>query len=71
MIESRKDLILLGVIILLTLGSAWILDPVNPLLIPIFIAPMLISILLDLRLGIMVNLLLVLAISLITKATRG
>jgi putative nucleotidyltransferase with HDIG domain len=71
MLDSRKDLILLGVIIILTLGSSWILNPVNPLLIPVFIAPMLISILLDLRLGVIINLMLVLAISFITKGNQG
>lgn len=70
-LDSRKDLILLGVIIILTLGSAWILNPVNPLLIPVFIAPMLISILLDLRLGVIINLMLILAISFITKGDQG
>ncbi len=70
-LDSRKDLILIGVIVILTLGSSWILNPVNPLLIPVFIAPMLISILLDLRLGVIINLMLVLAISFITKGNQG
>ncbi len=71
LLDSRKDLILLGVIIILALGSSLILNPVNPLLIPVFIAPMLISILLDLRLGVIINLMLVLAISFITKGNQG
>jgi putative nucleotidyltransferase with HDIG domain len=71
LLESRKDLILLGVIILLILGSALILNSVNPLLIPVFAAPMLISILMDLRLGIVINLVLALAISFITKGDQG
>jgi putative nucleotidyltransferase with HDIG domain len=70
-LSEIKELILLCTIILLTLLAAWVLNPVNPLFIPIFIAPMLISILLDLRLGILTNLLLALAISLITKGDAG
>jgi putative nucleotidyltransferase with HDIG domain len=65
-IHGTKELLLLCMIILLTLSAAWLLNPVNSLLIPIFIAPMLISILLDLRLGIVTNILLALSISLIT-----
>jgi putative nucleotidyltransferase with HDIG domain len=70
-LNEIKELVLLCTIILLTLVTAWILNPVNPLFIPIFIAPMLISILLDLRLGIITNLLLTLAICLITKCDAG
>ena len=70
-LAGRKELILLCVIILLDLVAAWLLNPFIPLLIPIFIAPMLISILLDLRLGIVVNLLLALAISFITKGDQS
>lgn len=65
-IHGTKELVLLCMVILLTLVAAWLLNPVNSLLIPIFIAPMLISILLDLRLGIVTNILLALSISLIT-----
>lgn len=65
--HGMKEIILLCVIITLTLSAAWLINPLKTLLIPIFIAPMLISILLDLRLGIVVNLLLALAISLIAK----
>ncbi len=69
--ESRKDTILLCVIILLSLLAAWLLNPFTPLIIPVFIAPMLVSVLLDLRLGVVINLLLTLAISLITKGDQG
>ena len=67
LLYSRNDLILLSVIILLTLASSRIVHIYSPLLMPIFIAPMLISILLDLRLSIIVNIILSLAISFITK----
>jgi len=67
---GAKETVLLCVIILLTLLSAWFLEPVSPLLIPVFIAPMLITILLDLRLGIMVNVLLSFAVWLITKGDQ-
>ena len=64
---NRKDMILMCVIILLTLIIARIIYFYSPLMILIFIAPMLISILLDLRLAIIVNLILSVAISFITK----
>lgn len=70
-IHGTKELVLLCVIILLALVSAWLLNPVNPLIIPIFIAPMLISILLDLRLGILTNILLSLSITLITNGNMS
>ena len=66
-LQSRNDVILMCVIILLTLIVSRILYIYSPLLIPVFIAPMLISILLDLRLAIIVNFLLTIAISFITK----
>lgn len=70
-IPGTKETILLCVIILLTLVSAWLLNPVRSLLIPVFIAPMLITILLDLRLGIIVNILLSLTITFITNGDQG
>lgn len=70
-VSGRKELILLCVITLLGILVAWLLNPFTPLLIPVFITPMLISILLDLRLGIITNFLLALAISFITKFDQG
>ena len=69
-IPGTKETILLCVIILLTLLSAWLLKPVSPLLIPVFIAPILITILLDLRLAIIVNVLLSFAAWLITNGDQ-
>lgn len=69
-ISGVKETILLCVIILLTLVSAWLLEPVRPLLIPAFIAPMLITILLDLRLGVIVNILLSFTIFFITNGDQ-
>lgn len=66
-VPGTKETILLCVVILLTLVSAWLLNPYRSLLIPVFIAPMLITILLDLRLGVIVNILLSLTISIITN----
>lgn len=63
-LESRNDIIILSVIIVLTLLLARVVRVFSPLLIPIFIASMLISILLDVKLAVMVNFLLALAISL-------
>lgn len=71
MLNGVKEVILLCVIILMTLMATWLLNPVKSLLIPIFIAPMLISILLDLRLGIVVNLLLALSVSFAVKGNVG
>lgn len=65
-LSGRKEILLLCFIILLELLGALFLNSIDPLLIPIFIAPMLISILLELRLSIFVNLMLIVAISLIT-----
>jgi putative nucleotidyltransferase with HDIG domain len=70
-IPGTKETILLCVIILLTLLSAWLLNPVRSLIIPVFIAPMLITILLDLRLGIIVNILLSLTIFFMTRGDMG
>lgn len=70
-LQNRNDLILMCVIILMTLITSRILYIYTPLLIPVFIAPMLISILLDLRLAILVNFLLTVCISLITKGELG
>lgn len=67
LLYNRNDLILLSVIILLTLVSSRIVHIYSPLLMPVFIAPMLISILLDLRLSLVVNIILTLAISFITN----
>jgi putative nucleotidyltransferase with HDIG domain len=69
-ISGVKETILLCVIILLTLVLAWLLEPVRPLLIPAFIAPMLITILLDLRLGVIVNILLSFTIFFITNGDQ-
>jgi len=52
---GTKETVLMCVIILLTLLAAWLLEPVSPLLIPVFIAPILITIFLDLRLALIVN----------------
>jgi len=66
-LNSRNDVILIAVIVLLTLLVARVVNVYSPLLIPIFIAPMLISILLDLKLAIVINFILTAAISFIVK----
>lgn len=69
---NRDDIILLCVIILLTiLVSNAVYKYFSPLGIPIFTATMLISILLDLRLALVVNVILTIAISLIVKGDLG
>jgi len=66
-LASRSDIILISVIILLTLIVAMVMNVYSPLLIPVFIAAMLISILVDVKLAIVVNFILAIAISFITK----
>lgn len=66
-LNSRSDLILLSVVITLALLIAWGVSGYSALAIPVFIAPMLISILLDMRLAMVVNIVLTILISFITK----
>jgi putative nucleotidyltransferase with HDIG domain len=66
-LTSRSDVILISVVVLLTLLISRVVNVYSPLLIPIFIAPMLISILLDLKLAILINFILAAAISFIIK----
>jgi len=70
-LSSRNDIILLAVIMLLAILLARVANVYSPLLIPIFIAPMLISILLDLKLAVVVNFVLTIAISFMTKGETG
>jgi len=67
LLSGSKEIFLLCFVILLELLGALFINPVEPLLIPVFIAPMIISILLELRLSIFINLILVIAVSLITR----
>lgn len=66
-LQDRNNIILMCVVILLTLIVSRAVYIYSPLLIPVFIAPMLISILLDLRLALIVNFILTISISFITK----
>lgn len=66
-LQSTSELILLCVIILLTILISRVVHVYSTPLIPITLAAMLISILLDLRLAIFVNMLLTIALSFITK----
>jgi putative nucleotidyltransferase with HDIG domain len=61
---NRSHLILMSIVIILTLLAAMAVHEYSTLIIPIFIATMLISILLDLRLALVVNIVLTIAISL-------
>ncbi|HHV98507.1 MAG TPA: HDIG domain-containing protein [Clostridiaceae bacterium] len=70
-LSNRNDVILLAVVMLLTILLARVANVYSPLLIPIFIAPMLISILIDLKLAVVVNFVLTIAISFITKGETG
>lgn len=63
---SVKDTVMLSMIILITLFIAWGVNSFNTLAIPIFIATTLITILIDLRFSLMINVLLSIAVSFIT-----
>ncbi len=65
-LQDRSELILIAVVILINLLFARVINNYAVLLIPVFTVPMLISILLDMRLAIMINTILALAISIIT-----
>jgi len=67
MLEDRSELLLLSVIILLTLLMARAAIEYSPLAIPIFIATMLISVFLDMKLAMIVNFILTIVISFMTK----
>jgi len=70
-LNDIKELLLLVVIILLTLSVARAVFKYTPLAIPIFIATMLISILLDMKIALIANLILTVAISFMTKGDLG
>ena len=64
---NRKDLLLLSIVILLTLFIARWVKEYTTLLIPIFLAAILVSILLNVKLALIVNLILTIAISIMTN----
>ncbi|HHW49694.1 MAG TPA: HDIG domain-containing protein [Clostridiaceae bacterium] len=68
---SRNGLILLCAIVLLTIIIARVVVVYSSLLIPVFMAAMLISILLDVKLAVAVNFILSVAISLMVKDNLG
>lgn len=65
--DRLNELIVISIIIIIMLGAARVISGYSPLLIPVFIAPMLISILLDIRLAVILNLILTVAVSLFTE----
>ncbi|HQD29675.1 HD family phosphohydrolase [Acetivibrio saccincola] len=64
---NRNDLILLSILIITTLFLARWIKEYTTLLIPVFLAVILVSILLDVKLALMVNLVLTIAISIMTN----
>ncbi|HEX9060204.1 MAG TPA: HDIG domain-containing protein [Clostridia bacterium] len=70
-INNRYDLVLISVVVVLTFLISWAMysytPSLAPLAIPVFIAPMLISVLLDLKLAAVINFLMVIALTLFTK----
>jgi putative nucleotidyltransferase with HDIG domain len=66
-LHCRSDIMVLSVIVIMTLVLTRVINEFSSLLIPIFIAPMLISLLLNLELAIIINFVLAISISLITK----
>ncbi len=68
-LNNRDDVLILCLMVLLTLTIARWVGLYSPLAIPIFIASMSLAVLLDLKLSIMVNLVLTVAIALMTKGS--
>jgi len=66
-LTNKNNILVLSIVIIFTLLSARILYIYSPLFIPFSIAAMLIAILIDLKLAIIVNFVLTLAISIMTK----
>ncbi|NTV89856.1 MAG: phosphohydrolase, partial [Clostridiales bacterium] len=65
-LSDRNELIIIGIVVLLDLLLARVVKGYSVFIIPVFIAPMLISILIDMRLAIMINTLLALSVSMMT-----
>lgn len=70
-LNNRNEILILCIIIILTLAIARVIQEYSPLAIPIFIATMSISILLDLKLALVVNYVLTIAILFITRGNLG
>lgn len=70
-LHSLNDIMVLSVIIVMTVLLARVINEFSTLLIPIFIAPMLISILLNVELAIVVNFVLAVLVSFITKTNTA
>lgn len=68
-LHSRDDIFILCLLILLTLGIARWAGLYSPMAVPVFIAAMTISILLDLRLAVIVNFVLTVAVALMTRGS--
>ncbi|HHV59586.1 MAG TPA: HDIG domain-containing protein [Clostridiaceae bacterium] len=72
MLQTRNNVLIICITILLTLGlGRGIYSIASPAAIPIFIAAMTISILLDVKLAVIVNFILVAALSILMKANPG
>ncbi len=69
--NNIQKVVALSIIIIITLTAAKFISGYSILIIPIFLAPMLISILLDLGLAVISNIILTIAVSLITKGEFG
>lgn len=65
--EKLNELVVMSITVIITLLAARFVSDYSNLLIPVFIAPMLIAILLDIRLAIVMNLVLTIAVSLFTE----
>lgn len=70
-LESRSDLILMGIIFIITLLMARGLGEISFFLIPSSFAAILISMLLDIRLAVFINIILTVLIGIITKGDVG
>lgn len=71
-LENRNEILIIGIAILLTVGiGRGVYEAISPVAIPVFIATMTISILLDVKLAIIVNLVMVAVLSLLIKGDPG
>ncbi len=67
LLNNKNNIMILSIIVVLTILIARFACEYSPIAIPIFIAPMLIAVLIDLRLSFLVNIILTIAVSFMAK----
>jgi len=72
MLENRNDILIISIVILITISiGRGVYETISPIAIPVFIATMTISILLDVKLAVIVNFVMVTVLSLLVKGDTG